>query len=79
MEERFMLFQETLKEEREEGRMEGRMEAYVEMLLTLLESKGVVPSEVKDKVKNEKDVEVLMRWYAIAIVSASVEQFLEKM
>ena len=84
MEERFMLFQEMLKEERAEGREEGRAEgraegrvdALIGVIISLLEEKGVIPEELKDRIKNEKDVDVLEQWVKLAAKTQSIEQFL---
>ena len=76
MEERFMLFQEMLKEERAEGREEGRVDALIGVIISLLEEKGVIPEELKDRIKNEKDVDVLEQWVKLAAKTQSIEQFL---
>ena len=75
MEERFMLFQELLRDERVEGRIEGRANS----VLLLLEEKGVISEELQEKIMCEKDTEVLKRWLKLAAKVDSVEQFLEEM
>ena len=95
MEERFMLFQELLKEERAEGRAEGREEgraegreegriegqivARRESLLVVLAAKGDVSEELKAKIVNESNVEVLGTWIQLAAKVESVEQFQKEM
>ncbi|MFR0667203.1 MAG: Rpn family recombination-promoting nuclease/putative transposase [Faecalimonas umbilicata] len=49
MEERFMIFEEMLKEEREEGREEGRS-VLKETLLLCLQSFGDIPDEVLEQI-----------------------------
>lgn len=83
MEERFMLFEELLKDERAEGRAEGLAEGlakgYLEALamsvLSFLEDKGVVPEDLQDKILCEKDMDVLQKWLKLAAKAESIDQF----
>lgn len=75
MGERFMLFEELLKDERAEGRAEGRAES----ILTLLEEKGEIPEDLREKIMNEKRVEALGNWIKLAAKADSIDQFLEMM
>ncbi len=75
MGERFMLFEELLKDERAEGRVEGCADS----ILTLLEDKGEIPKSLKDKIKTEKDMETLANWIKLAAKAQSIEQFFEEM
>lgn len=83
MEERFMLFQELLRDERMEGREEGRAEGYVEgyvfAVLSILEEKGDIPKECEKSILEEKDTKVLSRWIKLAAKTESIEQFLKEM
>ena len=78
MEERYMLFEEYLKEERAEARAEGRAEGRAEALIELLEERGTVPMRVREKIMCESNLETLKKWNRLASQSNSVEQFLEK-
>ena len=85
MEERFMIFEEMLKEEhtagREEGREEGRAEgceAVKALLLLFLQKLGTVSKTLLEKIQEEQDLEVLQAWTQIAFQSKSVEEFSEK-
>lgn len=71
MEERFMIFEEMLQEERAEGRAEGRAEAVLE----LLEDLGEVPEELRCRIMSEKSLEVLKQYQKKAARAESVEQF----
>lgn len=75
MGERFMLFEELLKDERTEGRAEGCTDS----VLTLLEEKGEIPEELREKLMNEKDLEILKSWIKLAAKAESINQFLEMM
>lgn len=95
MEERFMILEEMLKEEHAEGKMEGRMEGRIEgrkegqiegrtdesreLLLTFLEELGEVPQQLRVKIQEEKDLNVLRSWVKTAMKAGSVERFMEKM
>ncbi|MBS4981375.1 MAG: Rpn family recombination-promoting nuclease/putative transposase [Lachnospiraceae bacterium] len=83
MEERFMIFEEMLKEERaegrEEGREEGRLEGYVNVLINVLQDIGEVPQSLREKIASEKKEEVLIAWAKLAAKAASIEEFIQKM
>ena len=86
MEERFMVFEEMLREERaegrlegrEEGREEGRTEDRKETLLLYLQNLGTVPESLCIRIQKEEDFEVLKQWTKLAFQSKSLEQFEEK-
>ena len=75
MEERFMLFQEMLREERTEGILFGKAEDVVE----LLEELGTVSDEVREKIMTEKSLETLGNWLKLAAKAESMEEFLKAM
>lgn len=75
MGERFMLFEELLKDERAEGRAEGRADS----ILTLLEDIGEIPEELREKIMNEKNTEILDKWVKLAAKAESIDQFLKMM
>jgi predicted transposase/invertase (TIGR01784 family) len=83
MEDRFMLFQELLRDERAEGRAEGLAEGLTfgraNSVLLLLEEKGVIPEDLREKIMSEKDTEVLEKWLKLAAKTESMEQFLKEM
>lgn len=91
MEERYMLFQELLDDERAEGRAQGRMEGLAEgraegmivgkaeAILELLSEMGMVSDELREQIYTEKSIEVLTRWVKLAAGSKSMEQFLKDM
>lgn len=75
MEERFMIFEEMLRDEHAEGKAEGK----IEDILELLEELGAISEELRNKIASEKDLEVLKKWHKIAAKSDSLEEFLECM
>ena len=83
MEERFMIFEEMLRDERAEGKAEGiaegKAEAVLEMLLELMKDLGEIPDELRNRITSEKDLETLKKWLRLAARSESLDEFLEKM
>ena len=83
MEERYMLLEELLKEERENGRIEGKAEGKVEgkvegkaeSILELLSDLGEVPEELRKKIWGEKDLDILKSYLKKASASKTIEQF----
>lgn len=75
MEERFMIFEEMLRDEHAEGKAEGK----IEDILELLEELGAISEELRNKIASEKDLEVVKKWHKIAAKSDSLEEFLECM
>ena len=79
MEERFMIFEEMLREERAEGRAEGKVEGTAGALFVSLEELGEIPEVVRKRIMNEKDLETLTRWLRLAVKADSLEGFLNNM
>ena len=82
MEERFMIFEEMLKEERAAGRAEGliqgKIETARETLLLFLQSFGAVSKELSEQIQKQENLEALKQWTQIAFQSKSLEEFTEK-
>ena len=90
MEERFMIFEEMLKEERAAGREEGivtgraegliqgKIETARETLLLFLQSFGAVSKELSEQIQKQENLETLKQWTQIAFQSKSLEEFTEK-
>lgn len=82
MEERFMLLEEKLKEERAEGEKIGwklgQTQGARDMLLKMLEILGEIPEPIREKITSVSEQETLMDWAKIAVQSASMEEFVNK-
>lgn len=82
MEERFMLLEEKLREERAEGERIGReigqTQGACDMLLKMLEILGEIPEPVREKINSVSEQETLMEWAKIAVRSKSMEEFVKK-
>ena len=79
MEERYMIFEEMLRDEHAEGRAEGRAEERISGILEILEELGEISEELRDKIINEKNLDTLTKWFKAAIKSDSIEEFQSKM
>ena len=83
MEERYMLLEEMMRNKRQEGKIEGKLEGNTEgkqeFLLTALESKFSVPSELKEKIMSETDIEKLNLWFQLSLKVSSLEEFEQNM
>lgn len=79
MEERFMLLEELIEDERAEakaeGKAEGRTEGLAEAVLEILEELGVVPDELRTCIMGEQDAAVLKHYCKLAARAGSIEQF----
>ena len=68
---------------RDEGRSEGiaigRTEGSSTAILTLLEQKGTVPADLRERILTQKDETVLKQWLLDAASAMNIESFREKM
>ncbi len=83
MGERYMIFEEMLREEkqegRQEGRIEGRIEATREAVLELLEDLGEVSERIRERIERLEELEDLKALHKLAARAASLQAFEEKM
>ena len=70
MEERFMVLEEMLRDERSRGRVEGKTEAKAEYVLEVLSSYGKVPASLNERIIKEQ-----IRKYWIMVPDGSEKQF----
>ena len=81
MEERYMLLEELIEDEREQGRIEGKIGGKIEntqqILLKILSKTGEVPEKVREIILKEEDQDVLDGYLDKALSSETCEQFLE--
>lgn len=75
MGERYMLFEELLKEERQEGLAQGRQENAREYILEVLADKGEVPAALKEALCEVDSEEELKRLFKLAAKVESTETF----
>jgi len=68
--------EEGKKQGLEQGLQQGMLEDAREMVLEALEERfGVVPSDLEETVRAQKDREVLRKWLRLAIRAGSLEEF----
>ncbi|MCR2023082.1 hypothetical protein NSB04_25770, partial [Blautia pseudococcoides] len=75
MEEKFMLLEELLKDERAEGRAEGKAES----ILLLLQDIGSVPDELRNKILKEQNMDILLKYLKLAARVDSIADFAKEM
>ncbi len=61
-----------------EGKAEGRAEGKAEDILDLLEDIGAVAEDLKKKLYDQKDIEVLREWHKLAARAQSIEEFMQR-
>ena len=75
----YMKFEDIIywekKDSYKEGETAGRESAYKEMIISLLETQGEVPSDLKDKINAIEDTGILERLVRQAASTSSVEAF----
>ena len=71
MEERYMLLEEMMRNEKREGKQE--------CLLALLESKFSVSAELKEKIISETDIDKINTWFRLSRKVSSLEEFEQNM
>ena len=83
MEEKFMLLEELLKDERAEGRLEGKAvgkaEGKAESVLLLLQDLGSVSEELRNKILKEQDMDILLKYLKLAARVESMADFVKEM
>ena len=83
MGERYMIFEEMLREEKQEGRLEGRIEGRIEAtreaILELLEDLGEISEKLQDRIAGLETLEDLKALHKLAARAASLQAFEEDM
>ena len=71
MGERFMLFEEMMRNERAEGKAEGKAEA----ILEILEARGEISESLRSRIMSEKDSSVLRQLLKNAVQATTISEF----
>ena len=79
MEERYMLLEEMMRNEKQEGKQEGNIEGKQEFLLTALESKFSISTDLKEKIISETDINKRNTWFKLSLQASSQEHFEKSM
>lgn len=75
MGERYMLFEEMLRDERAAGRIEGKAEGKAEAVLEILEACGEIPEELRNRIVSVKDNVVLGQLLKYAVQATTISEF----
>ena len=70
-----MLLEEMMRNEKQEGKREGKQE----FLLTALDSKFSVSTDLKEKIIAETDINKLNTWFKLSLQASSQEDFEKSM
>ena len=79
MEVEYMKMEERERIIRDEGKQIGIITGKIEDVLELLEDKGEIPEEIKTKIVEETNFEVLKKWLHLAAKSETIEEFCKEM
>jgi len=81
MGERYMIFEEMLREEKQEGRLEGRLEGRIEAtredVFELLEDLGEVPDRLRDRMEALEELGDLKFLFKLAVKADSIQNFVK--
>lgn len=75
MGERYMIFEEMLREEKQEGLEEGQLMARQESVLECLEELGDIPAELQEEIENLEDTGKLKMLLKLAVRADSIADF----
>ena len=67
-----------LREGRAEGHASGLREGRASDVLTILEQKGIVPADIRERILSQKDEAVLKEWLLAAASAEDIKAFCEK-
>ena len=67
-----------LREGRAEGHASGLQEGRASDVLTILEQKGTIPDDLRERILSQKDETVLRQWLLTAASAEDIKAFCEK-
>ena len=79
MEERYMLLEEMMRNEKQEGIQQGSQQMIVQCLSDFLESKFSVSDTMMKKNESETDLCKLQAWFQLSLKMSSIEEFEKNM
>lgn len=62
-----------------QGLTQGMSQGKAEAVLEILNIKGMISADLKQRIVTEKDVDVLTKWIRLAMVSNTAEEFQKQM
>ena len=79
MEERYMLLEEMMRNEKQEGIQQGSQQMLVQCLVDFLEAKFSVSDTMVKKIESETDICKLQAWFQLSLKVSSIEEFEKNM
>ena len=75
MEDRYMLLEEMIRDERNDA----TVKTISHNIIMSLESKFPISDDLKNTISSEKNIAILEKWFALSLTTASLEDFKQKM
>ena len=66
------------RESRIEGIAEGKAEGKAESIIEILEEIGSIPDFLKQKISEQKDINILNKWVKLSARAETIDEFIEK-
>ena len=79
MEDKYMLFEELLKDEYNAGKAEGELRSSLTKLLELLSIKFSISADLQSQLTSITDIEILNKLFTIAAKAESIDEFIDAM
>ena len=79
MEERYMLLEEMMRNEKQKGIQQGSQQMLVQCLVDFLEAKFLVSDTMVKKIESETDICKLQAWFQLSLKVSSIEEFEKNM
>ena len=73
-----MLWEDYEEMMREEERKAGEVKARIETFFDLLQGKGAIPQTMTERIKTEKNPQILRKWVMLAAKADSIADFAAK-
>ena len=75
---KYMRMWEVMELEKRESRIEGIAEGKAESIIELLEEIGSIPDFLKQKISEQKDINILNKWVKLSARAETIDEFIEK-
>lgn len=69
------MIEEGIAQGKAEGKAEGRAAEKIEDILIVLNEQGVVSKYLDEKIRSEQDMEILNKWFRLAIKTKTISEF----
>ena len=79
MEERYMLLEEMMRNEKQKGIQEGSQKMLVQCIIESLESKFAIPAELRENIISETEFDKLNAWFQLSLKASSLKEFEQNM